>query len=132
MNSQEFRDFESNNPWFKAEPMKAAAAVAAMAELNKQLAAEGRSLTLAQKFAHVEASVKKAFGMETRRSAGPAVESSRGGADSGGGDGTGRSYNDLPADAKQACDDLAERFVGKGKFKTLADWRKSYTKKYFE
>ena len=43
----------------------------------------------------------------------------------------GRTYNDLPAEAKQACDRLAAKFVGDNKtYKTAADWRKSYVSNY--
>lgn len=53
------------------------------------------------------------------------------GGDSTARSGSGRSYNDLPPDAKAACDRFGQRFVGKGKaYETLADWRKQYAKDY--
>ena len=132
MASPEFARFQQQNPWFQTNTLMSAAAIQAMADLNRQLLAENRTLSLAQKFAHVETAVKKAFNMDTRGSGGQQVEPSRGGADSGGGDGTGKTYADLPPDAKAACDEQAQRFVGRGKFKTTADWRKQYVAKYFE
>lgn len=57
-----------------------------------------------------------------------------GAADSGGGGSRsgGKSYSDLPADAKAACDRQAQRFVGPNKaYKTSAEWQKVYTSKYF-
>lgn len=43
-----------------------------------------------------------------------------------------KTYEDLPEDAKSACDRFGERLVGKGKkFATMADWRKSYCEDYF-
>ena len=46
--------------------------------------------------------------------------------------GGGKTYADLPADAKQACDDDADDFVGPGKrHKDLASWRAAYAKIYF-
>lgn len=45
----------------------------------------------------------------------------------------GKSYADLPAEAKQACDRLAAKVVGPGKaHKDLASWRSSYVKQYYE
>lgn len=59
------------------------------------------------------------------------VEGSRGGAGGNGGStGRGKTYNDLPADAKAVCDKQASRFVGKG-FKDTDAWRKHYTSIYF-
>jgi hypothetical protein len=44
----------------------------------------------------------------------------------------GKSYNDMPADAKKACDGFAGKLVGPSRaFKTDADWRKHYADKYF-
>lgn len=46
--------------------------------------------------------------------------------------GTGRSYSDLPADAKAICDKQASRFVGANRaYKTNAEWQKAYAEKYF-
>lgn len=126
MNSPEYRQFEQDNPWFKDNSMMAAAAVAAMAELNKR--PEAKTMSLSQKFAHVETETKKAFGMATARRD-VKVDGGGGGGNTGG-DG-GRSYHDLPPDAKEACNSMASRFVGKGKIKTLGDWQKSYAEKYF-
>lgn len=130
MKSAEFKQFQKDNPWFEDDQMMAAAAVAAMANLNKTR--EAANLTLAQKFAHVETEVKKRFGMAVKPDRSK-TEGSRGGADSGGGDGTGKTYADLPSDAKTACDDQGKRFVGAGKkFKTSAEWRSAYCAKYFD
>ena len=47
--------------------------------------------------------------------------------------GGGKTYNDLPPDAKIACDGWSKQLVGEGRrHKTLADWRASYTKTFFE
>lgn len=57
------------------------------------------------------------------------VEGSRGGGRGGSG---GKSYADLPADAKVACSKYARQLVGEGRaYKTEAEWQKAYTKKYF-
>ena len=47
--------------------------------------------------------------------------------------GSGKSFNDLPADAKTKCDDQGRRLVGPGRaFKDQAAWRSYYAKLYFE
>jgi len=44
----------------------------------------------------------------------------------------GKSFSDLPADAKQACHSDLEVLVGEGKlFKTKAEWEKHYAETYF-
>jgi len=46
--------------------------------------------------------------------------------------GGGKTYGDLPKDAKEACDKYAERLVGPGKaYKTKGDWQKKYAEDYF-
>lgn len=50
----------------------------------------------------------------------------------GGSGGSGKGYTDLPADAKQVCENQAKRFVGEGKkYKDIAAWRNVYASKYF-
>ncbi len=62
------------------------------------------------------------------------VEGSRGGRGNGedGGKG-GKGYTSLPADAKAYCEKMTARLVGEGRaYKTVEDWRKAYTAKYYE
>lgn len=62
------------------------------------------------------------------------VEGGGGGesAGGGGGGGTGKTYADLPADAKAACDRQGARLVGAGKaHKDINSWRASYVRQYF-
>ena len=57
------------------------------------------------------------------------MEGSRGPSRSGS---RGKSYNDLPADAKEACDRFAQRLVGPNKaYKDMDTWRKQYAKEFF-
>lgn len=50
-----------------------------------------------------------------------------------GGGGGGRSYKDLPAEARAVCDRQANTFVGEGKaFKDKAAWQAHYAKTYFD
>ena len=47
--------------------------------------------------------------------------------------GGGKSYADLPAEAKAACDKMAARLVGENRaHKTIDSWRKSYTQQYYK
>jgi hypothetical protein len=42
-----------------------------------------------------------------------------------------KSYNDLPAEAKAACDRMAGKLVGENRaFKTIGDWRRNYAAQY--
>lgn len=45
----------------------------------------------------------------------------------------GKSYEDLPSDAKAACEGYTKELVGEGRrYKTAAEWRAAYAKSYFE
>lgn len=126
----EFQAFLGENPWFESDKVMAAAAVAILSDLNAS--GKTKDLTPSQRFALVAEETKKRFGIQDRRGTSK-TEGSRGGADAGGGDGTGKSYSDLPADAKAACDKMVARVVGPGKkFKDESAWRKSYAATYFK
>lgn len=128
MESPEFKQFERDNPWFQEDTVMAAASIAVMATLNKT--PQAATMSLAQKFAHVETEVKKRFGLNSR----PVTSKVEGARNEpgGGGDTSGKSYMDLPSDAKAACDLDGRRVTGPGKrYKTEADWRKAYCKQYF-
>ena len=61
------------------------------------------------------------------------VGSGRPSGEGGGGGGGSRSYDALPADAKEACDSRIKKMVGEGRaFKTPAEWQTYYAKIYFE
>jgi hypothetical protein len=128
--------FTADNPWFKDDQMMAAAAVAAMDVLNKS--GKAAAMTPEQKFDYVATEVRKRFGMNDnpRRNAAPRVEGSR--MDGSGAGSNGRAFEDLPAEAKRQCDQLAKRFVGKTdaggavKYKTIADYRARYASDYFD
>ena len=55
------------------------------------------------------------------------------GAGGGGGPVGGKSFSDLPADAKAACDNQGKKLVGEGRaFKDMAAWRSYYANLYFQ
>jgi len=61
------------------------------------------------------------------------VGSGRPSGEGGGGGGGSRSYDALPADAKEACDSRIKKMVGEGRaFKTPVEWQSYYAKIYFE
>ncbi len=77
----------------------------------------------------VTTEVEKRF-TAPRRNGADRVEGSRGGATQSGRNG--KSYDDLPAEAKVACDKFAGKLVGTGKaYKTEKEWRSKYTNDYF-
>lgn len=79
----------------------------------------------------VSARVEEIMPSGARRNGHDKVEG--GARSSGGGSGGGKTYADLPADAKEVCEKQAKRLVGEGRaFKTVEDWRKHYVTKYFE
>jgi len=77
--------------------------------------------------------VKKTRGGAAVRRAPSKVKGDNGGGGRGGAGGGGeKTYADLPADAKAACDKQAARLVGPNRaHKDQASWRASYAKQYF-
>lgn len=61
------------------------------------------------------------------------VEGGKGGAGgNNGGNGGGKTYADLPADAKKACDSFEKDLVGPNRrYKDRTEWRASYVKQHF-
>lgn len=63
------------------------------------------------------------------------VEDGAGGGGGGGGNGSapGKSFADLPAEAKAVCEKQSARFVGEGKrYKDKTAWQKAYATTYFK
>lgn len=122
-----FAQWQKDNPWYE-DPRKAAIAN----YVSMKLRGEGIKDTGRPFLDRVTEETNKelaSLGVGTSRP-GAKVEASRGGA--GGGGGGGKSYNDLPAEAKAACAGFENKLVGDGKrYKTVAEWRKSYADQYF-
>lgn len=124
--------FESllvDNTWFKTDARKHALAMGIGAELRadpKNAALVGRAFY--DKIAEEVNAYLAPTSREHSKVAG-------GGRSSGGSGGSAaaRTYADLPADAKTACDSFARKLVGPGRaFKDSAAWQAHYTAKYFE
>lgn len=96
----EVKAFAERNPWYTAD---AALNLEAQA-IHMQIGQDKPGLSLADNLAEVEKEIKRRhprkFGIEPRREA-PHVEGAGGSKPRNGG---GKSYSDLPADAKAACD----------------------------
>ena len=74
--------------------------------------------------------VEKTLG--TKPSGTSRVSSGNGGGGRSNASGGGKSYNDLPAEAKEACDRQAKRLVGPDRaHKTIESWRTKYAQQYF-
>lgn len=120
----------SENPWFGTDKRRTALANGIADELRSDPANAG--LKGKEFFDRITEEVEKVFGGNQRRNGAPKVEESRGSGQGGGGGSGGKTYADLPADAKAACERQGTRLVGKGRaFTTQEEWRRHYVSKYF-
>jgi len=124
-----FEAWQAKNTWFGTDVRRTRLANAIADELRADPA---NAAILGEAFMNkVAEEVEKTIGGDSNsRPAIDKVEGSRGG--SGGRSGGGKSYADLPSDAKEACSYYGKRLVGEGRaYKTEAEWQKAYTIKYF-
>jgi len=127
--SAAWKGFVEANPWWTEDMVMRASAVA----IGADLAAKGKldNLSQDQRLATIAEATKERFGMaEPSRTS--RVEGGRGGVrprDEGG-----KSYADLPADAKDGASRFEARLVGKkqGQFPTVDAYRKNYADEYFK
>jgi len=127
-NEPEFVAWRADNQWFGSDRAKTAIAY----DITARLRSEGDKTvgrTFLDKVA-VETS-KEVARLGGGRPRGK-VEASRSSGSAGGGGVNGKTYADLPADAKQACDSYERDLVGPDRrYKTADEWRQSYTKQFF-
>jgi hypothetical protein len=131
----EFQSFLQANPWWSEDAVMRTASI----EIQNQMFREGKisaATPMADRLAAVAEATRAKFGMKDsgRRGGHSRVEGGGGpGGDSGGSTSAGKSFSDLPADAKEACNKAARRLkIGKGqKYETLEAWQKSYATIYF-
>jgi hypothetical protein len=121
----EYLAWQEENPWFLEDKKRARRAILIASELREdEPGLKGNAF-----YRRLDELLRSEGIVEAKGGAASKVE--------GGGDGdvrvsTGKSYRDLPADAKAACDQQGERLVGPSKkWKTQADWRKYYAEVYF-
>lgn len=118
-----------NADWFGVDPVKTQMAVG----IGHLVKARNPALAGKAFYDAVDEEMARQTGQEdnTPPRAPSKVAGSRGGATSG--DRGGRTYADLPAEAKAVCDKYAKRFVNpNGQFKTEADYRRHYVKQLEE
>lgn len=100
----------------------------------EELRAEGETAVGAAFMDLVAARVDEVLGKPaSERKPSKAESGNGGGTRSGGGGGSsGKTYSDLPKEAKEACDRMAKRLVGPDrKHKDINSWRSSYAAQYF-
>lgn len=114
----EYKAWKADNPWTNDKEK------AAYAQAMGQYLRSSGDTTVGRAFLDkLTAEVEKRFGQPPTPSR---VEGSTGEPRR-----SGRTYADLPAEAKQACDRFASRLVGPNKaYKDLDSWRKQYAKNY--
>lgn len=132
--SPEWQQWSQENSWFGTDRRKTALATAIAEELRSDPANAG--LVGKPFFDRVTAEVNRTLGIggraTTSKVEGNAPGGGRGAATDNNSPSNGKTYADLPADAKAACERDARILVGEGKaFKTIADWRKHYVTAYF-
>jgi hypothetical protein len=116
------------NPWFGTDRRRTGFAMGVAEELRTQGVKPGS----AEFYEKIGEEVDKQFGSTQQRRAAAAKvgESNGSGGETGG---RGKSYADLPKEAKEVCERQAARLVGPGRaFKTKAEWQSHYVNKYFE
>lgn len=123
----EFIEWKEDNPWF-SDPVKAAIA----GQVTIALRNGGNKLVGRAFLDEVSKSVTKELSRLGGGRRESKVEGSRGGAGGNGGGGSGRTWADLPKEAKDACDGFNNTLVGKGRrHETVDAWRKAYVEQYF-
>lgn len=125
--SAEMQQWMNDNSWYGTDEVRTSVAHGVAEKLRKDPANKGL-LNRAFLDKVAEETSKILDGNQS-----PSVDRVEGGRPSGGSGGGGRSFNDLPQAAKDACLKQEKRFVGPGKsFKTAAEWRNHYVNVYFK
>lgn len=115
----EYTEWKGRNGWFEVDAVRTYETMAIASKLTQE-----RPDLRGQAFF---AELDKRISGKTQRPGAGKVEGSRG--SSTGGEAAGRTYADLPAEAKAQCDKYAKKFVRKdGKFKTEAEYRQHYVR----
>lgn len=124
----EVKTWFSENPDFVADKRRVALANVVAAEMR-----QAGDTRIGKVFMDAVAEeVEKTLGPVKRGTS--KAEGGNGGSGRKGGDenGGGKTYNDLPKEAKEACERMGKRLVGANRaHKDMDSWRKSYAKQYF-
>jgi hypothetical protein len=115
-----FTTWAEQNTWFGQDKRRSNIALAIANELR---ADPSNPKTGKAFYTLLTKELESTPGFITDRPSTSKVEGGRNGVSNGGG----KSYSDLPAEAKAACDRQAVKVVGKGRaFKDINEWRKHY------
>jgi hypothetical protein len=121
----EWKAWVSENAWWGTDKRRTSLALGIADELKAK--PENAGLVGKAFLDKVSEEVEATFGTPRQRS-----DKVEGGAPGHRGGNGGRSFGDLPAEAKDACERQAQRLVGEGRaFKTAQEWRNYYAKQYF-
>lgn len=126
----EFIEWFEENPWFGKDKARSAIAYQVSIDVrNDNPNLKGKAFL--DKVA--EETAKEVTRLGGGRQAARKVEGGKGGAGgNSGGNGGGKTWADLPAEAKTACTSYEQDLVGPNRrYKSQADWRASYVKQYF-
>ena len=125
---QDFTAWSANNTWFASNPRLRGLTLGIAEELrSKQPTLKGKAF-----YDAIDAEMADYLDPPARGT--DKVQGGRGpsGGSGGGSGGRQKTYADLPADAKQACDGYASKLVGPGRaHKDLASWQAAYAADYF-
>lgn len=122
----EFQSWAKENPWFGEDTRKSRLAVA----IGQEIRAKTPNISIYDFLEQVSEEVDSTFGTtkQSNRDAVSKVEGSR-----RGNGGTGKSYADLPSDARKQCEQDIKKLVGDNKvYKTEKAYKDYYAKLYFE
>lgn len=121
-------EWNAENPWFGKDKRKTALALGIAQDLRES----GEKSTGRVFFDKVKAELEEMLPVKSEPR-GDKVEGARNGSEGESRQGGKKGYNNLPADAKAACDADTRQFVGTNKkYKTQAEWRNRYAEIYFE
>ena len=122
----EAQQWATDNPWFGTDQRKTGYAQG----LANEWRAQGKQLGTKAFFDHVDHEMQEMFDPNASRRNGNAKVDGGGGTGGGSG-GNGKTFADLPPEAKAACEKSASRLVGPGRaYKTKEEWRKRYAEIY--
>ena len=132
---EEVDAWQEENPWFGQHRLKTRLANAISTELRndpKFRGIVGRPF-LEEVTKRTEEAYEEEFGgTPSNKTSGGSQSGTRNSAGGGGGTRRGKSFNDLPADARAACNADMDRLVGPNKvYKTASDYQKFYVQEYF-
>jgi hypothetical protein len=113
------------NPWFGTDKRRTGYAQG----LRDEWVGQGKQVSTQEFFQWMDAEMEKQFDSNAERRGTQKVDGTNN--SSGGDGGTGRTFADLPPEAKKACDDMERKVVGPNRaYKTKDEWRTVYLSKY--